>query len=257
MDLTVLDGLGPARSDKLADAGVEDVHSLAESDLDTLGEQVDIPAGMLEGFQEQARALVELSELPGLEQDELEALVDAGVLSRGDLEAADPGELAGETGLEVARIDALRAGRAEGALADEASAAAKAAADRAREELEEIRVVLEEGIHDARVKLEGDVLAEARILPVKAKDNVDQLLEDVQGNVVVLREKADTALVRVEDEVYRNVPLFKAKLEEVRDQVAEEAEEVRVRVQEVRDKRVIPKAETLTAKIKSLFGRDE
>lgn len=264
MDLTVINGLGPARREKLEAAGVSSLADLAGSDPAKLAETADIPEGVLEGFHEQAKALAGLADLDGLDDDAFQALADEGIRSSEALASADASELSEPTGLEAKRIEAWQA-EISGAAAKEPASTehARDLAEGAREAgeialkgLGQARVVLQEGITDAKVKFQDDVLAEARILPVKAKDDVDRMLEDLKGNVVVLQEKADTALVRVEDQVVEGLPIFKEKVSEAGKSAAEGVDEVRVRVQEIRDKRVLPEAEKLTEKIKSLFKKN-
>lgn len=262
MDLTAINGLGPARQDKLADAGVTSLEDLAEATPAELAESVEITDSVLEGFVGQAADLVELSEVEGIGEASLEALVAEGVRSVGDLQARDAETLAEAIGRSPGVVEGWQdagEGSAEPESAEHARELAAGAAEAgslALKGLDEARVVLEEGITDAKVKFEDDVLAEARILPVKAKDDVEEMLEDLKGNVVVLREKADTAMVRVEDDVVEGIPIFKEKVAEAGQSAAEGVQEVRVRVQEIRDKRVLPEAEKITDKIKSLFPGD-
>lgn len=265
MDLTVINGLGPARRDKLETAGVDTLAALAKGDPEALAEETEIPEGVLDGFHNQAVDLVELSEVEGIDEDAFEALVDAGVRSVEDLAGADPSELATETELDPDTLEAWQDALATEETVEpepETPQHAQALASEAQEAgrialqgLADARVVLQEGIADATVKFEDDVLAQARILPIKAKDDMDRMLEDIRGDVVVLREKADTALVRIEDEVVEGLPIFKTKVSEAGASAAESMQEVRVRVQEIRDKRVLPEAEKITDKIKSLFTR--
>ncbi len=262
MDLTDIDGLGPARQDKLEAAGVKTVTALAKADPAELSDETEIPEGVLEGFVHQASDLVELDGIEGIGEATLDALVGAGVRSPEALAAADPSDLAKRADLDVKRIESWQAEIGEGRPsasaehAREIAAGAREAGEIALKRLSEARVVLEEGITDAKVKFEDDVLAEARILPVKAKDDVETMLEGLKGNVVVLRETADTALVRIEDEVVEGLPIFKEKVSEAGQAAADGVDEVRVRVQEIRDKRVLPEAEKITEKIKGLFTRD-
>lgn len=261
MDLTTLTGLGPARQEKLKEAGVADVAALAEADLDDL-EGVDIPRTRLEDFADQARQIRKLDGLEGVGEATLEKLVDAGIRSPEDLRAEDAEEVAAAADVSVDRVrswldaidEAAKPGVVESAERMQEGAIEASGAFAAR--LDEARVVLEEGISDARVKFEDEVLAEARILPLKAREDAEEFLEDVQGNVVVLREAADDALVRVEGSIQEGLPVFKQKLDEATDQAEEGAEEVRVRVEEIRDKRVVPKAEGLKSKVKDLLGLD-
>lgn len=264
MDLTMIKGLGPARREKLTAVGVKTVGELARRKPVSLADDVDIPQGVLEGFHNQARDLLRLADLEGLGDKALESLVDEGIRSIGELQDHDPTALAESTGLSEDKIrswqgETARSAEAAQRLAEEA----KDAGAIALEGLGNARVVLEEGIADAKVKFEDDVLAQARILPVKARDDVEAMLEDLKGNVVVLREEADTAMVRIEEEIVDGIPIFKEKMQDASRSAAEGAEEVRVRVQEIRDKRVLPEKEQITekagefkAKIKNLFSRD-
>lgn len=264
MDLTVIKGLGPARREKLESAGVETIDGLSDAGIEELSEEVGISASLLNDFQQQAKALVRLKDLEGVGPANLEKLVEADVRSLKDLSRRDAAELNEATGIPVDKLKAWRRKAGTMAAADHAKATADQArqtaeqlAGQAKRELEDARVVLQEGISEARVKVEQDVLAEARILPIRAKDEVDKVLENVRGNVIVLREKADTAMVRLEDSVYEGIPIFKEKLSEAQDRATEEMTEVRVRVQEIRDKRVIPKADSIKQRLKGLFGKDD
>lgn len=264
MDLTVIKGLGPARREKLESAGVETIDRLSGADIEALSDEVGISTSLLNDFQTQAKDLVRLKDLDGVGQANLEKLAEADVRSLKDLSRRDPAELHEATGIPTDKLKPWRRQAGTMAAADKAKATADQAretaehlADHAKRELDNARVVLQEGISEARVKVEQDVMAEARILPIRAKDEVDKVLENVRGNVVVLREKADTALVRIEDSVYDSLPIFKEKLAEAQDKATEEITEVRVRVQEIRDKRVLPKADSIKQRIKGLFGNSD
>lgn len=273
MEPTVLKGLGPARRDKLSEAGIDSVEALAGADPDALADEVDVPRKTLERFVRQAGDLLALGELEGVGEAHLEALAEAGIRSRKELGAGPAEDVAAAAGLEADRVrewqEALGTFEAEEVSREAAEGlepgkpgvvesaermqeGALEATDELAERLGEARVVLEEGISDARVKFEDEVLAEARILPVKAREDAEELLEDIQGNVVVLREAADDALVRVEGRISEGLPVFKQQLDEAADQ----AEEVRVRVEGIRDKGLAGRAEDLKAKVKGLLGLD-
>lgn len=258
MDLTDVNGLGPARRDKLVEAGIDSIEALAGIDPAQLAEDVDIPKGTLEGFREQAQELSTLADLDEISTDEFEALVEAGIRSPEQLTEADATELSSSAGIDAKTIETWQRSLEESGVSEaarEMAEGAREAGEIAAESLDQARVVLQEGVNDARVKFEEDVLSEARILPIKAKEDVDERLEKLKGDVVVLREEADTALVRVGDQVVEGIPIFKQKVSEAGQSVAEGAEEVRVRVQEVRDKRVLPEANKISEKIKGLFDR--
>ncbi|PSG98181.1 hypothetical protein BRD56_01655 [Thermoplasmatales archaeon SW_10_69_26] len=277
MDLTALKGLGPARQDKLTEAGIAEIPALAAADADELADHVDIPEATLEDFVDQARGIIALADLEDVSDEDLERLVDAGIRAPESLQAEDPMEIAAAAGVDADRVEAWQdavAGsdvRAEveetledmdpgkpGVVesAERIQESTLEASDEVAKRLSEARVVLEEGITDARVKFEDEVLAEARILPLKAREDAEAFLEDVQGNVVVLREAADDALVRIEGQIQAGLPVFKNKLDEAADQAEEGAREVRVRVEEIRDKELLPKAEGLKTKVKNLLGLD-
>jgi hypothetical protein len=277
MDLTALKGLGPARQDKLTEAGIAEIPALAAADADELADHVDIPGATLEDFVDQARGIIALADLEDVSDEDLERLVDAGIRAPESFQAEDPMEIAAAGGVDADRVEAWQdavAGsdvRAEveetledmdpgkpGVVesAERIQESTLEASDEVAKRLSEARVVLEEGITDARVKFEDEVLAEARILPLKAREDAEAFLEDVQGNVVVLREAADDALVRIEGQIQEGLPVFKNKLDEAADQAEEGAREVRVRVEEIRDKELLPKAEGLKTKVKNLLGLD-
>lgn len=274
MDLTALNGLGPARSEKLSAAGIEDIDQLADADPRELGERVDIPGATLEDFVGQARGIQQLAAIAGLSEDDLAQLVEAGVGSPEQLTGEDAADVAAAAGLDTERVADWQQA-AEGpdvrdsveetldemepdqpAIVDSAERIQEGTLEASEDlvqRLGEARVVLEEGITDARVKFEDEVLAEARILPLKAREDAEEFLEDVQGNVVVLREAADDALVRVEGQIRGGLPVFKQTLDEAREEAEDGAREVRVKVEEIRDEQLIPKAESLKAKAKDLL----
>lgn len=275
MDLTALKGLGPARRDKLGDAGIEGIDDLAASDVEELAEGVDIPRGTLENFVDQAQGIRRLQDIEGLSGSDFEQLVDAGVRSPEDLQAEAATEISAAASLDAERVEDWQQASASGEAREQVEQTLDgmepdkpgvvASAERIQEEtlekgdelaeqLSEARVVLEEGISEARVKFQDDVLGQARILPIKAREDAEEFLEDVQGNVVVLREAADDALVRVEGRIQDGLPVFKEKIDEAADQAEQGAQEVRVRVEEIRDKEILPRAKGLKAKVKNLLG---
>jgi AcrR family transcriptional regulator len=277
MDLTALKGLGPARQDKLTEAGIAEIPALAAADADELADHVDIPEATLEDFVDQARGIIALADLEAVSDEDLERLVDAVIRAPESHKAEYPLVFAAAAAVDADRVEAWQdavAGsdvRAEveetledmdpgkpGVVesAERIQESTLEASDEVAKRLSEARVVLEEGITDARVKFEDEVLAEARILPLKAREDAEAFLEDVQGNVVVLREAADDALVRIEGQIQGGLPVFKNKLDEAADQAEEGAREVRVRVEEIRDKELLPKAEGLKTKVKNLLGLD-
>lgn len=275
MDLTALRGLGPARQDKLGEAGIQRISELASVDAEELAERVDIPRATLEDFVDQARGVVALGEIEGLSEADLEQLVGAGIRSPGALDSEDAADVSAAAGIDADRVAGWQQAATETdpreaveetlaemepeppgvvASAEQIQEEALEKSDDFAVQLGEARVVLEEGITDARVKFEDEVLAQARILPLKAREDAGEFLEDVQGNVVVLREAADDALVRIEGHIEEGLPVFKEHLDDARDQAEEGAHEVRVRVQEIRDEELIPKANSLKAKVKDLLG---
>lgn len=277
MHLTALKGLGPARSDKLGEAGIDEITTLAAADADELSQAVDIPHATLDGFVEQAQGILQLGTIDEVSQEDVERLVDAGIRSPDSLQAEDAMEIAAAVGVDVDRVktwqetsrsldtreaieetlDEMEPEKpAVVAQAEQIQEGTLEASDEVLKRLSEARVVLEEGITDARVKFEDDVLGQARILPLKAREDAEEFLEDVQGNVVVLREAADDAIVRIEGQIQEGLPVFKQKIDEAADQAEEGAREVRVRVEEIKDRELIPKAKGLKAKVKNLLGLD-
>jgi predicted flap endonuclease-1-like 5' DNA nuclease len=275
MHLTALKGLGPAREEKLTEVGIEAIDQLAASEAAEFAEQVDIPEATLERFVDQAQGIVRLRAIEGIDEAALEQLVDAGIRTPDELRGEEAADVAAAAGLDADRVEGWQTAAAEldprqaieetleGMEPDKPGVVSSAEriqeetlarSDEVAKRLHEARVVLEEGITDARVKFEDDVLAEARILPLKAKEDAEAFLDEVQGNVVVLREAADEALVRVEGELEDGLPVFKQTLDEARDSAEEGAREVRVKVEEIRDEELIPRAEDLKAKVKDLLG---
>ena len=186
---------------------------------------------------------MDLTGIKGIGPATAEKLRAAGVDRVSKLALSDPADLAHRTGLPEARLAAWIAEARGGSATPGRSAAVAKASMRGA------RVVLAEGLQRARVKVEQDVVAELPIITARVKESVEVKLKEFQGNVVVLKEKADTALIRVEQEVYEGLPLFKEKLEEG-------AAEVRVRVAEIREKRVEPVVRNIGTRLRGLFRRN-
>jgi len=92
MDLTDLDGVGPARSESLAEAGYASVEAVAEADPDVLADDADVPDDTALDFVVQAQNLVEGDASEDAEDDAEESEESDGPL---------PGELAQEDSVDT------------------------------------------------------------------------------------------------------------------------------------------------------------
>lgn len=75
VDLTELDGVGPARSEDLAEAGYDDFETLADADPEALAEEAEIPEDTALDFVVQSQNLVAEQEAE-VEEDEPESITE-------------------------------------------------------------------------------------------------------------------------------------------------------------------------------------
>ena len=114
------------------------------------------------------------------------------------------------------------------------------------------RVVLRDEAPTAILKVGDKAWENLPILAAKIQENEEQLLSSARENVVLLKEQADTAWVKIEGQIHRNVPLFKEKIDDARGTADRVVNEVRVAVDEIRDR---PEVKIGEAKFQRVVGR--
>lgn len=195
-------------------------------------------------------------------------LREEGVHTLGELRRIDAKALARKTGLPEARVrswkrqaeklvkDSVeaaattveRASREPEALAEEVRRAAKAAAARA----DELRVVLKEQANTAVVRLGEQVWERVPVIAARVQESEEDLLRSARKNAVVLKEKADTAWVKIEGQLHKGVPIFQEKVEQAGHAAEKVIREVRVAVEEIRERPAVREGER---KLGTLFSR--
>lgn len=227
MELTDIDGIGPATEEDLRKAGVEAPDDLADADLDTLSDEAGVGQGRLEDFREQIRQAeaagapdegddeVSLDEPAGQAQDDEEAEAD-----EDDVSLDEP---AGEAVTETSEAEPEE-----------------------EEEDDELKVVLREGQGTASVKVGPDWHDDIPILTATAEEDGSRKLQQVSEDAVLLQERADTGSVRVGDVTYEEVPLVRR-----REKDTGVVEETRVQVDAVREK---DEESGLLDRVRGIFG---
>lgn len=205
MELTDINGIGPATEEDLNDVGVETPEDLLEADLEALFEESGIGLERLAGFAEEARA--------GLDEGESGPDASREDAAGDDLEASE----AGETGDEVPDLEVE---------ADDESGAG----DRA-DEGDDVKVVLREGHGAASVRVGEDWHEELPIVTATVDEDPHRKLQQVAEDAVLLQEKQARGSVRIGDVTYQEVPLVRR-----REKEGGVVEETPVEVDSVREK---------------------
>lgn len=204
---------------------------------------------------------LDLKDIKGIGPATEEKLKGAGIESVDDLAAADIDELAQDSGIAASRLQDFQEQAQDhapgGAEAEEAEAPADEAEEPAEADeepasiahrVEELKVVLEDRAHSARVRVGETWHDNVPIVTAKINESAERKMQQLKDNVVLLKEKAQTAYVRVEDTWHENVPIFRE-----RRKPGGTVEETRVKVEEVREK---PQDEQgFLDRVKNLFRR--
>ncbi|MFA5861538.1 MAG: helix-hairpin-helix domain-containing protein [Candidatus Thermoplasmatota archaeon] len=195
---------------------------------------------------------MDLTSVRGVDKDVARGLGDAGILTVADLarsRMAPPELVEAAQELIIRTFHEAGAGtEAELADANTDDLAAKTGMHRnevlwfqeaAREALGLLlthRVILVDGQPTANVVLPQGERQGVPILTARAKEDADKVLSSLTGNAVLLREGESTAIVRVDGAMHEGLPLFRLKPDRT---------ERRVRVQELRERKVIEKQRSL------------
>lgn len=204
---------------------------------------------------------MDLSDIEGIGPAYEKRLKEAGVATAEDLAGADPASLSKKTGIALSRLETFiaRAGErlagapreesASSAGSDAAEAAAMAAPSPGDATYVPVRVVLHDRATSARV-IQGERVHEnLPIVTARANEDEEEIMDALSQDAVLLKERATTAFVRLSDGWHVDVPIYKEKVVEL-ESGGTSMEEVRVKVQEIREKKEPKKG--LFAKI---FGR--
>lgn len=199
---------------------------------------------------------MDLTSVPGVDAVTARGLHDAGILSVADLARsrfAPPPLVEAAQELILHKFREAGAGT-EAALADANTddLAARTGMHRndvlwfqeaAREALGLLlthRVILVDGQRTANVVLPEGERFGIRILTARTDEDVDDVLSSTAGDAVLLRERASAAMVRVDGVMHEHLPLFRLKAD---------GTERRVRVQELRERRVVDKERSLLSRM--------
>lgn len=188
---------------------------------------------------------MQLSDVRGLDPLARARLEEIGVTTVPQLVAAEPERIAPEAGLtpgQVREMQSLaRAAWEEGAPqvpAPHPSAYTPLdPLEVLRREVDELRVVLRDRAATARVKVGSVWHEDVPIVIAKVQESEARIRENLKENAVLLREKATTASVHIEGRWLEDAPLYKERLQQATESGMEKLEEIRVRVDEIRETR--------------------
>lgn len=103
VDLTGIHGIGPKRAESLREAGVQTLEDLAAGHPADIAEQLDVPAGTVESWQQEAlgesASVEDFTEVDGVGDTRAKQLATLGLTTLHQLIDADPHELAEELGV--------------------------------------------------------------------------------------------------------------------------------------------------------------
>ena len=184
---------------------------------------------------------MKVTDVPGIGQATAKKLAKARIKTVQDLAHADVDDTSRDAGVPKKKIaewqEKAVALVAKGRPGGASGASLEGAAHNVRNALEEARVVLREKAHTARIKIGDRIIQELPIITARLHENEQKILDRVRQDAVLLKEKAETAVVKLNGKVHENLPLFKEKLSEASEGADAAVREIRVRVQEIRERR--------------------
>ncbi|HLF16835.1 MAG TPA: DUF4332 domain-containing protein [Candidatus Thermoplasmatota archaeon] len=106
MDLKHVKGIGPAKQEKLREAGIKNAEDLARADVVAVAEKSGIPVATVKEYKERAVALTLLEDLKGMGPATVKTLAESGIQSLQDLYRASAARLAKDLKVAKAKIEA-------------------------------------------------------------------------------------------------------------------------------------------------------
>lgn len=212
MELKHVKGLGPAKQEKLREAGIKTIHGLAQADVEKVAARTGLPAESVREFKQKATALALIEDIKGIGPASIQVLAESGYRSAKEFYEASSERLAKE--LKVAQ-DKVKAWQAE----------ARKQAERIREEartpegrkhlVAEGRELAEKTAHQVQVTVK-DLAERLQAESHKAL----QMAKDLQARAPELAKKAEAALkdaeAKAKEAVQKAETAVKAEVEKLK-----------------------------------------
>lgn len=234
MDVRLVPGVDNEAAAQLLRAGVATVEDLRRASPDALV-RAGLAADSAQRLIEAARAVRVLTDLEGLGADDARTLVEAGVADPDALARENADDLSARTGIPAASIRAWQAAAQVAPTAQPVHAALSAPQF---EPAPPAKVLLKAG--SASVLVDGEWRAGVPLVTAREAAGVDAALARVAGDAVALVAGSDEAVVRLGPDVFEGVPLYKERIVRAADGQGDEVEEIRVRVEEIRERGAPP-----------------
>ena len=218
MDLKHIKGVGPAKQEKLKEAGIKSVHDLAQADVDHVAAESGLPAATVREYKQKAAALALLEDLKGVGPATVGPLAEAGIQSLKDLYTASAKRLSHELKVAQHRIEGWQeqAREASKRIAEQAKTA-----EGRQKLLKESKDMAVEGAVKAQAAAKQAIAyaqKEAQVVQARAKEFQAKAPEYVEKAQVALKDaqaKATVQVKRAQDSVRHEAQKVKAQAEKV------------------------------------------
>jgi nucleotidyltransferase/DNA polymerase involved in DNA repair len=220
MDLKKIKGLGPAKAQKLAAAGIDSLEALARADPEEVANKADLPVEQVKEFKHRAAALSLIEDLKGVGPESLDTLSQAGKESLRNLYSASADWLEAELKLVRNRLASLQAKATDVAhhIAEESRTPegrkrlAKETSDLARKTAADAKVAGQEALVKAQ-KAAREIERRAPMVMKQAEAKVKAAETKVREAAAkaekTLRVEAEKARARAENALDRAKSRFK------------------------------------------------
>lgn len=237
MDLKHIQGVGPAKQQKLKAAGIDSVEALARADVTAISAKSGIGAATIKQYKERAVALTLLEDIKGVGPQTVKTLAQSGVASLKDLYEASTDYVAKQAKVAQEQAQAWQAeakkladhvaaeaktpeGRKK--LAGEAKdAAQKAAAKTKQTAVELFHTVQKEG--EAAIAKAKEIQQKAPGYAQEARDKAEKALKDAEAKVKELQGKAPEKVKDLQKKAEAAAQDAQKRVAELKDQLEKKA----------------------------------
>lgn len=232
MELKHVKGIGPAKQQKLKDAGIGDVEALARCDVAAVAKKSGIKAAQVKEFKQKAVGLKLLEDVRGIGPETLRTLAESGVQSLKDLYEASADRLAAEAKVARNKIEAWQQDAKE--LAVRVADDAKTPEGRAKLRQEGVEVTRKAAVRTRDVAIE--VYERARRDGEAAIAKAKEIQEQAPAKLQEARKRAEKALAEAEKRIQELQEKTPQQAKEIGARAQKAVEEAQARVIELRDR---------------------
>ncbi len=250
MELSNIKGIGPAKQQKLKEAGVDSVDLLARCDVDAVSKKSGLSADSVKQYKQKAVALTLMEDVKGMGPETVKVLAQSGIASLKDLYEASADFVAKEA--QVAKDKAQAWQKQAQDLAARVASDAKTADGRKKlaGEAKDAAVTAAKKTQEMVVELLQKAQAEGEAAIAKAKE----LKEKAPGYVAEAREKAEKALKDADNKVKELQGKAPEAVKDLRTKAEAAVQDAQKKVQELQDA-LKREAEKVKAANEGFLGR--